>query len=279
MATVYKGTDAANKLAASDVFPYSETIQMFGYGGHDELKGAFLHPNLIYGGLGNDTITGGAAGNVLYGGGGNDSIECWQGEYAELFGGPGNDHLRGGDAGNLLDGGAGNDTMQGGDGADVYCVDSRYDVIVESYQPYYDNDPNPRDSVRSTVSYTLGSNLEALTLVGSVAIDGRGNALSNTLVGNRASNVLNGGAGRDILDGGAGMDTADYSDRTTAVSIVLNGATNATATVGGKAEDILRNIERINGGSAADRLGGDGLGNALRKATTWTAGSNPRRTV
>ena len=48
MAIVYNGTDSANKLAATDV-PFFEMVEMYGYGGNDELKGAFLNSNTIYG--------------------------------------------------------------------------------------------------------------------------------------------------------------------------------------------------------------------------------------
>jgi Ca2+-binding RTX toxin-like protein len=47
-------------------------------------------------------------------------------------------------------------------------------------------------------------------------------------------------------------------------SVVLNGAANAGVAVGGVAEDTVRNIERVQGGSANDVLTGDGLANELR---------------
>ena len=206
MAIVYNGTDSANKLAATDV-PFFEMVEMYGYGGNDELKGAFLNSNTIYGGLGDDTIYGGAMGNTLFGDDGNDLINCWQGSYSELFGGSGNDSLTGGNEGNLLDGGIGVDTLRGGDGADIYVVDSLSDQIVETYVPYYDNDPNPRDMVSASISWTLANNLEDLTLTGSAAINGTGNALNNSLAGNAANNVLNGMSGADTMLGGAGSDT------------------------------------------------------------------------
>ncbi len=57
------------------------------------------------------------------------------------------------------------------------------------------------------MSWTLGTNLENLTLTGTAPADGTGNALNNTVTGNSAANVLTGGTGNDTLRGGLGNDT------------------------------------------------------------------------
>ncbi len=86
------------------------------------------------------------------------------------------------------------------------------------------------------------------------------------------SDLINGGAGndwligyggKDTLDGGAGSDTADYSDKTTDVVVNLNKSANATVYVNGAAEDTIKNIENITGGSGADQLTGDALTNTF----------------
>jgi hypothetical protein len=66
------------------------------------------------------------------------------------------------------------------------------------------------------------------------------------------------------LDGGADTDVADYSDKTTSVAVTLNGASYTTVSVGGVAEDTIREIENVTGGSGADRLTGDGSDNVFR---------------
>ncbi|MBD2695037.1 DUF4347 domain-containing protein [Anabaena catenula] len=138
----------------------------------------------------------------------NDWIQAGAGD-DNLSGGDGNDYLNGGtgidvligSAGNdTLTGGAGADTMIGGTGNDSYYVDDVGDTITE-------NADEGTDAVFSTVSYTLGNNLENLTLQGTSAIHGTGNDLNNRITGNAAANTLTGGAGNDTLNGKAGVDT------------------------------------------------------------------------
>ncbi|MCU0089894.1 M10 family metallopeptidase C-terminal domain-containing protein [Pseudomonas koreensis] len=107
-----------------------------------------------------------------------------------------------GNAGNnVLDGGAGADTMIGGLGNDTYVVDNAGDIVTETSTL-----ANEIDTVRSSINYTLGANVENLQLTGSANLLGYGNALNNVLTGNDGNNVLNGGAGNDTLIGGRGVD-------------------------------------------------------------------------
>jgi serralysin len=78
-------------------------------------------------------------------------------------------------------------------------VDSPGDQAIES-------SGQGKDTVQSIVSFTLGSEVENLTLTGSGAVDGTGNILANIIIGNGAANRLGGGAGIDTLTGGAGPD-------------------------------------------------------------------------
>lgn len=60
--------------------------------------------------------------------------------------------------------------------------------------------------VTGGAAFTLGSNVEALVLGGTVA-NGTGNGLGNTIIGNGAANVLQGAGGADALSGEGGTDT------------------------------------------------------------------------
>jgi Ca2+-binding RTX toxin-like protein len=99
-----------------------------------------------------------------------------------------------------LDGGAGADKLVGGNGNDTYVVDNVRDVTAES------SPTGGIDTVRSSISWLLGTNLENLVLTGTTPINGTGNALANSITGNDATNFLDGKAGIDNLDGGEGSD-------------------------------------------------------------------------
>ncbi|MFI3156291.1 MAG: hypothetical protein QX199_09045, partial [Methylococcaceae bacterium] len=123
-------------------------------------------------------------------------------EQGDLLIGDGNANEFDGGAGNdVLNGGAGADTLIGGAGDDTYVVDAAFDRV-------YETESAGNDTVQTSFTYSLGGNLENLTLIGTIAVSGVGNALDNTITGNSAANTLSGGGGNDTLDGGA-LD--DYS--------------------------------------------------------------------
>ena len=90
--------------------------------------------------------------------------------------------------------------MIGGAGDDTYYIDNAHDAIIELAG-------GGTDIVYSAITLALPANVEKLTLTGTAAINGFGNADANVLVGNGAANVLDGGAGADTLQGGGGADT------------------------------------------------------------------------
>ena len=124
--------------------------------------------------------------------------------------------------------------------------------------------------VESSVSYVLGSSIDNLTLTGSAAITGTGNALNNVITGNSGNNYLDGGAGNDTLIGGAGddtivggdgVDTASYSSATKAVTINLSLMTSQNTL--GAGVDRLMGIENVIGSARNDTLMGDANANSL----------------
>ena len=119
-----------------------------------------------------------------------------------LTGNSENNTLQGGAGDDILDGGSGSDLLMGGAGSDTYYVDDDFDFVMDM-----GGEANDVDQVMSSVNYTLGSDLENLTLVGIADLNGTGNEKNNVLTGNDGNNTLNGGDGNDILNGGAGMDT------------------------------------------------------------------------
>ncbi len=164
--------------------------------------------------------------------------------------------LIGNGAADTLIGGAGNDTLAdsggaavliGGTGDDTYIVTNAATQVIEQAG-------EGTDTVKSSVSYTLGANVENLTLTGIAAINGTGNDLDNVLVGNDADNTLLGGGGNDTLIGGGGNDT-------------LDGGSGRNVLVGGSGFDTYRlsgSFDEVDLGSGTALVQG-GNGDALVK--------------
>lgn len=204
----------------------------------NSLSGAGLTTWLL---SGNDTINGSTGNDKLYGWAGADTIR----------GNAGND---------TLDGGEGKDSLQGGLGNDVYVLTSG-DIIVEASN-------GGTDTVQTSSSYTLGANLESLTLSGSKHINGAGNDLANTIVGNSGNNVLNGGAGNDSLRGGKGNDTYVVTSGDAVAEAAGSGTDTVKASFSYTLGANLENLTLL--GSAAIK----GTGNSLANVITGNSGNN-----
>jgi serralysin len=221
------GIDTVNALISYQLGPNLENLALFGAAAvagtgnalANELDGRNLTANVLSGGAGNDTYYLDADDTVVEHPHEGFDIVKVQVSYVlgpnleglVLLGGTPlalaatgnelNNSLVGNALDNVLDGGAGNDTMAGDTGNDTYYVDSSGDRVIES------DASGGVDQVFSEVSFTLGANVENLTLTGPDAIHGIGNGGANELVARGSTdNMLSGGAGNDVLQGGRGED-------------------------------------------------------------------------
>ena len=267
--------------------------QLVGGGGDDLLLGG-AGSDLLQGENGSDTLEGGDGDDELQGGAGNDVLDGGAGDdllFGELgddsfWGGEGSDQIRGGDGNDVLAGdagddflfgqsgddtllgGAGADYLSGGSGNDTYVVDNLLDFVDEALN-------QGTDTIQSSITFTLGANIENLTLTGITAINGTGNALNNVLTGNGAASTLSGGDGDDTYvigtgdrvdeAAGAGTDTVQSSITYTLTDNVENLTLTGTTAINGTG-NALNNVlvgnaaaNTLNGGAGVDSMiGGNG---------------------
>lgn len=216
---------------------------------------------------GNDVIIGSSnseSGDVLAGFAGNDTI----------YGNAGSDVLDGWSGNDVINGGAGRDDINGGEGIDTadYSEKTGYvnaylqgglstTVIVGGYE---------EDWISFIENLTGGKGDDRLEgdLANNVLV---GNAGDDTLIGGGGNDLLRGGAGWDYLNGDGGVDTADYSDKTTSVQVMLGddyqgtfGSAEVFALSGERVEsDTLKAIDNLYGGSGADTFTGNADANLL----------------
>jgi Ca2+-binding RTX toxin-like protein len=238
--------------------------------------------DVILGTLGNDSLTGGNGNdtasfvNAFNGGSatgvtvdlnlqgaaqntvaaGNDTLTGFE----NLIGSALNDTLTGDGNDNVIEGGLGNDTLAGGLGNDTASYAGAAAGVTASL------------ALQGAGQNTVNAGTDTLSgfenLAGSAFNDSlSGDANANTLSGGAGDDTLNPGANPggtvDLLDGGLGSDTASFAGNASAVTATLNGATDATALVGGLAIATLRNIENLTGGTGADILTGDSNANVI----------------
>lgn len=289
------GTDTVQSSVTWTLATNIENLTLTGTSAIDGTGNTLV--NQLLGNLANNTLNGGAGADTLVGGQGNDiyivdsagdvvtellaegtdtiqsavtytlpnNVEGLTLTGTSAINGTGNaqDNYVTGNAGaNVLTGGQGNDVLGGGSGNDTYVVDAIGDVVVEALSA-------GTDLVQSTISWTLGDNVEQLTLTGGAAVNGTGNTLNNTLTGNAADNVLDGGDGSDTMIGGAGNDTYAVNATT---DVVTEAASAGTDTVLASVTlTLAANVENmtLTGTGAIN-----GTGNALANALTGNVANN-----
>lgn len=210
-------------------------IQVFGLGGNDnigldESNGALPLAEL-FGGDGDDIITGGSGADLLFGQRGNDTMLGKAGA-DQLFGADGNDIAVGGtgddqafgqsgddrmiwnpgEGTDLNEGGAGLDTVEvnGGNGAEQFTATAngtrvRFDRVAPA--PFsIDIGTSEKLTLNANGgddSFSAAGNLAALI---EITVDG-GQGGDN-LLGSNGADLLLGGDGNDVIDGRQGNDTA-----------------------------------------------------------------------
>lgn len=183
--------------------------------------------DLLGGGLGDDTLEGGADGAYATWAGSEGAVQVdlasgtateWDGgadTLRNIIGAVGTDHgdtLSGAESANRLEGGAGDDTLNGLGGADILVGGAGADILDGGAGGDL-ADYSGGGAVR--VDLLAGQAIEAEgttdrlngieDLLGSLADD--------TLVGDTLANRLEGSVGQDLLRGNGGADTFVFSDR------------------------------------------------------------------
>lgn len=280
------GDDTIRGLGGDDIlFGLEGADKLFG-GDGDDVVNAGDGDDVLDGGIGADTMRGGLGDDTFYVDDSGDLAIESAGEGIDLvysainhrlrenvenltltgtavraLGNAADNRLLGNASNNILDGLAGADVMRGGLGDDSYYVDNSGDQPIE-------NADEGTDTVFSSISYRLGSNLENLNLLGS-AVRGLGNALDNRIVGTSGSNDIDGGAGADVMRGGGGNDTYyvdDLGDRviensgegTDTVRVTISGYTLSA--------EVERGVVAVSG-STGFSLTGNRLDNQLNGNT------------
>jgi Ca2+-binding RTX toxin-like protein len=210
-------------------------IEVFGQDGNDTItldeSNGPLPAAQLFGGAGNDSLTGGSGADQLFGGAGNDVLNG-KGGNDLLFGGAGNDVLIGGHGDDQVFGEAGDDRMiwnpgdgtdllEGGDGNDTAEVnggtsDETFTITANGSRVRFDGaSPAPFSldigTTENLVVHANGGN-DVITagngLAGLIQLTLDGGAGNDTITGGDGNDLLIGGDGNDLISGGRGNDTA-----------------------------------------------------------------------
>jgi len=271
------GNDTADYLSAGagvTVALATMTAQATGGSGSDTLTGIENlvgsdfndsltgdgNANIIEGGLGNDTLTGGSGTDTVRylnagagvtvnlavataqatGAAGTDTLATFENLVGSawddvLTGSTSANVLTGGNGNDMLNGGAGNDTLDGGASSDTASYADAASFVQVNL-------------ATSGAQSTGGSGSDTLTGI-------------ENLIGSAFNDMLTGTTGDNILDGGAGSDTASYAAAASGVTVNLSVTT--AQNTGAMGSDTLLAIENVTGSAYDDVLTGNGHANTL----------------
>jgi Ca2+-binding RTX toxin-like protein len=210
----------------------------------------------LFGGAGNDTVSGLGGDDFLYGQAGDDTLQ----------GGEGNDVLSGDLGNDSLDGGAGDDILQGDDGSDILNGGASYDTVqtgslsgetaINLATGTGTDGSGGTDTYISIEHIILGG---VGTVTGSAANEWFETPLSGggtdaNFGGDFSPATFNGAGGDDILTGGMGDDVLSGGDGVD----ILTGGRGSDTVNGGAGEDWIhagfRGDDHVVGGDDYDTL-------------------------
>src|SRR4051812_13366279 len=191
--TILVNGGAVAVVSGTPTVANTTTMQVFGQGGNDtltlsEVNGALPNANL-FGGAGNDVLTGGSGADQIFGQAGNDVL-LGKGGIDFLFGGDNEDVLTGGDADDQSFGEAGNDRM--------------------IWNPGDDTDLNEGGAGTDTIEVNGGNGAEQFTVTPNgtrVRFDRVTPAPFSIDIGTSESLVVNMNGGDDTFTGANGLST------------------------------------------------------------------------
>src|SRR3954447_13410998 len=126
------------------------------------------------------------------------------------------------------------------------------------------------DLVQSSLSYTLGANVDNLTLTGGANINGTGNGDANVITGNSGNNIIDGAGGADTMAGGLGNDTYIVDNAGDVVTEALNAGTDTVQSSLAN-YTLTANVENLTLTGSANI---NGTGNGLANVITGNSGNN-----
>jgi Ca2+-binding RTX toxin-like protein len=222
----------------------------------------------IYGGEGNDTITGGSSVDFLKGEGGSDTISGSDNPASvnvpdlqgfDTVNSPFNAYsdIPRGNAREVIDGGDGNNTLNGEWGNDyIYASGAGANSVYGGWGDDLIRTGDGNDTIRGdwgndTIYAGNGQN----SVYGGDGAD--------TISAGSENDWINGGGDGDRIDGDGGTDTVDYSDSWNAVQVDLMKEAPLTQTGGDAQGDQLSGIENVNGSAYGDTLRGSDVDNVF----------------